>query len=107
MAKEEELTDKQKGFAEEYLVDLNATQAAIRAGYSVKTAGSIGSENLTKPKIQQIIAERMAQRSKSTGVRQEHVIQELSKIAFTTMTDVVDGYLQEEVPGLGGVLPQW
>ncbi len=91
MAKEEELTDKQKRFVEEYLVDLNATQAAIRAGHSVKTAGSIGCENLTKPKIQQAIAERMAQRSKSTGVSQERVIQELSKIAFVTMTDVVDG----------------
>ena len=45
------LTPKQARFCEEYLVDLNATQAAIRAGYSVESAGSIGSENLTKPEI--------------------------------------------------------
>ena len=45
------LTAKQERFCEEYLIDLNATQAAIRAGYSVESAGSIGSENLTKPEI--------------------------------------------------------
>jgi len=45
------LTPKQKAFVEEYLIDLNATQAAIRAGYSPATAGSIGSENLKKPEI--------------------------------------------------------
>ena len=53
------LTGKQQLFVEEYLIDLNATQAAIRAGYSVNTAEAIGFENLRKPKIAQAIAERM------------------------------------------------
>lgn len=49
------LTAKQQRFVEEYLVDLNATQAAVRAGYSKKTAGAIGGENLEKPEIQEAI----------------------------------------------------
>lgn len=48
------LTDKQQRFVDEYLIDLNATQAAIRAGYSEKTAKEIGSENLTKPNIAKV-----------------------------------------------------
>lgn len=51
------LTDKQRRFVEEYLVDLNATQAAIRAGYSKKTAGQIGDENLRKPEIAKAVQE--------------------------------------------------
>ena len=51
------LTPKQAAFVAEYLVDLNATQAAIRAGYSAKTAGSVGAENLSKPEIAAAIAE--------------------------------------------------
>lgn len=84
------LTDKQQRFVNEYLIDLNATQAAIRAGYSVKTATEIGCENLTKPNIQQAIAEKMAERSKRTGVNQDRVVLELAKIAFVKMTDIVD-----------------
>ena len=53
------LTDKQKRFADEYLIDSNATQAAIRAGYSKKTARAIGNENLTKPDIQNYMKERL------------------------------------------------
>lgn len=85
------LTQKQQRFIDEYLIDLNATQAAIRAGYSVKTANEQGSQNLAKLSIQQAIAERMAERSKRTGVNQDRVVLELAKIAFVKMTDVVDG----------------
>lgn len=84
------LTKKQQLFVDEYLIDLNATQAAIRAGYSVDTASAIGCENLTKPNIQQAIAERMAERSRRTGVNQDRVVLELAKIAFVKMTDIVD-----------------
>src|SRR5215471_8168501 len=56
----EQLTPKQARFVAEYLIDLNATQAAIRAGYSAKTAGAVGSENLTKPEIASAIAEAQA-----------------------------------------------
>ena len=68
------LTAKQRCFVEEYLVDLNATQAAIRAGYSEKTAADIGCENLTKPNIQQAIAEAMQARSERTEIEADQVL---------------------------------
>ena len=90
MAKMAKLTEKQQRFVDEYLIDLNATQAAIRAGYSVKTANEQGSQNLAKPSIQQAIAEQMAERSKRTGINQDRVVLELAKIALVKMTDIVD-----------------
>mgnify|MGYP001085254569 FL=1 len=84
------LTEKQKRFVDEYLIDLNATQAAIRAGYSVRTAKDIGCENLAKPNIQQKISEKMAERSKRTGVNQDRIVLELAKIAFVNAADVID-----------------
>ena len=84
------LTEKQQRFVDEYLIDLNATQAAIRAGYSVKTANEQGSQNLAKLSIQQAIAEQMAERSKRTGINQDRVVLELAKIALVKMTDIVD-----------------
>ena len=61
-----ELTDKQKAFVDEYLIDLNATQAAIRAGYSKDTAQQIGSENLSKPLVHEAIAKAQEERAKRT-----------------------------------------
>lgn len=84
------MTAKQKRFIEEYLIDLNATQAAIRAGYSPETAGSIGNENLKKPEIRARIDKAMAERSKRTGINQDRVLQELAKIAFVNPADVID-----------------
>ena len=84
------LTRKQKAFVEEYLIDLNATQAAIRAGYSANCANEQGSQNLAKLSIMQAISERMAERSKRTGVNQDRIVQELAKVAFVKMTDIVD-----------------
>lgn len=92
------LTKKQRLFVDEYLIDLNATQAAIRAGYSVESARDIGCENLTKPNIQQAIAEKMAERSKRTGVNQDRVVLELAKIAFVNISDVVDTDTGEILP---------
>ena len=74
------LTEKQRRFVDEYLIDLNATQAAIRAGYSVKTAREQASQNLTKLNIQQEISEKMAERSKRTGVNQDRIVLELAKM---------------------------
>lgn len=68
------MTPKQQRFVEEYLIDLNATQAAIRAGYSVKTAPKIGTENLHKPVIAEAIAVALADRSERTEVTQDMVI---------------------------------
>jgi phage terminase small subunit len=84
------LTKKQKRFVEEYLVDLNATQAAIRAGYSTQTAYSIGDENLKKPEIKNAIEKALAERSRRTGVNADRVILELAKIAFLNPTDVIN-----------------
>ena len=84
------LTDKQQRFVDEYLIDLNATQAAIRAGYSVKTANEQGSQLLAKLSIQQAIAEKMAERSRRTGVNQDRVVLELAKIAFMKLSDIID-----------------
>ena len=84
------MTKKQKRFVEEYLIDLNATQAAIRAGYSPATAKEIGCENLTKPNISEAISKAMAERSRRTGINQDRVLQELARIGFAKITDVVD-----------------
>lgn len=84
------LTEKQKRFVEEYLVDLNATQAAIRAGYSPDSAKEIGSENLTKPNIRARIDKAISERSKRTGVNQDRVIRELARLAFVNATDVIN-----------------
>ena len=84
------LNPKQQRFVEEYLIDLNATQAAIRAGYSPKTATAIASENLAKPNISAAIACAMAERSKRTGITQDRVLEELAKVAFIKLTDIVD-----------------
>lgn len=65
------LTEKQQRFANEHLIDLNATQAAIRAGYSSKSAEQQGSTLLRNPKVRAYIDERMAEHSKRTGVNQE------------------------------------
>jgi phage terminase small subunit len=76
------LTAKQERFAEEYLVDLNATQAAIRAGYSEKTAAEIGRQNLIKLEIQKEIQEAIEKRSKRTEITVDRVLNEYAKIGF-------------------------
>lgn len=77
-----ELTPKQQRFVEEYLVDLNATQAAIRAGYSGKTAGAIGHENLMKPEIQAALSEARANLAEKTDITPERVLKEYARIGF-------------------------
>jgi phage terminase small subunit len=82
MAIESKLTAKQQRFVDEYLIDLNATQAAIRAGYSEKTAYSIGEENLKKPDIKAAIALGREKLQERTEVTQDRVINELAKLGF-------------------------
>ena len=84
-----EMTAKQKRFCDEYLIDLNATQAAIRAGYSEKSAYSIGEENLKKPEIRKYIEERMAEKEKGLIADQDEVLKYL--------TAVMRGQSQSEV----------
>jgi len=76
-------------FVDEYMVDFNATQAAIRAGYKAKTAHVIGAENLRKPKIAEEIARRQKDLQKRTEVSQDRVVKELARIAFANIADYI------------------
>lgn len=74
------LTAKQQRFCDEYLIDLNATQAAIRAGYSKKTARKIGQENLTKPDIREYIENRMAEKESQLIASQDEILKYLTRV---------------------------
>lgn len=84
------LTGKQQRFVEEYLIDMNATQASIRAGYSEKTAGSIGTENLSKPVIAEALQKAHEERSKRTEITADMVLTELAKLAFFDIRGLYD-----------------
>ena len=71
------MTPKQQRFVDEYLIDLNATQAAIRAGYSAKTAGQIGDELLKKPEIANLVQAAMDERSARTEITADYVLQSI------------------------------
>ncbi len=93
------LTAKQKIFCDEYIISLNATQAAIKAGYSKKTARKIAAENLTKPVIQNYISERMKQKESSLIATQDEVLQYLTSVLRgesqtidTVLVGMGDGY---------------
>ena len=83
------LTDKRQRFVEEYPVDLNATQAAIRAGYSEKTARQIGANLLSKVYIQTAIQDALAKRSKRTEITTDMVLKELALLGFANMKDYI------------------
>lgn len=83
------LTAKQDMFCREYLIDLNATQAAIRAGYSAKTANRTASENLSKPDIQTRIAELKAQRNDLVGINATYVLNRLVEIDQMDVLDIL------------------
>ena len=89
------LTAKQKRFCDEYLIDLNATQAAIRAGDSAKSARGIGAENMAKPNIRAYIDERMAEKEAELIANQDEVLKYL--------TAVLRGESQSEVVVVEGV----
>lgn len=76
------ITPKKQRFVDEYLVDLNATQAAIRAGYSAKTAHSQGPRLLDDVGVKELIADAMAKRSEATKITAERVLQELGRVAL-------------------------
>ena len=79
------LTPKQQRFVEEYLIDLNATQAAIRSGYSEKTAKVIAAQNLSKLNIQEAIQEAQNKLSERTGITQEYVLSNIQKVVERCM----------------------
>lgn len=82
------MTPKQQRFVEEYLIDLNATQAAIRAGYSADTARQMGSENLSKPDIADAIAEAGAKRSEQAGIDAAYVLRQAVKLHERCMQEI-------------------
>lgn len=79
------MTPKQARFVEEYLVDLNATQAAIRAGYSAKRAQEIGYQQLQKTPVQQALMVAQRERSARTGITADRVVKEIARVAFSDM----------------------
>ncbi|WP_038291772.1 terminase small subunit [Zooshikella ganghwensis] len=84
------LTPKQAMFVKEYLVDLNATQAAIRAGYSKRTAREQAARLLSKVNIQEAIQQIQSVRAKRLTISADRIEQELARIAFSQITDVVE-----------------
>lgn len=93
---ERNLTRRQQIFVSEYLVDLNATKAAVRAGYSAKTAGWQGSQLIEKTQVAQAIADRMAEREKRTAITQDRVLLDIDLIKQDAMSKKTDddGFLR-------------
>ncbi len=95
------MNDRQRRFGREYVIDQNGTQAAIRAGYSPKTATAMASRLLTKVKVRAYIAELMAPAVKATELSVERVLKELTRLAFYDMTavfEVEDGRIKLRDP---------
>lgn len=84
------MTPKRERFIEEYLIDLNETQAAIRAGYSSKSAYSIGQHLLKNVEVKSRVDKAIADRSRRTGINQDRVLRELARLAFVNLAAVVD-----------------
>lgn len=103
------LTEKQRRFCDEYLIDLNATQAAIRAGYSPKTAATIAAENLTKPKVAENIKKRMDEKEDALIAKQDEVLKYLTAVMRREMKEFVVVTCMEEktevIPGEGASKP--
>jgi phage terminase small subunit len=81
---------KWEQLCQEYMIDLNQTQAAIRAGYSPRTANTQASKLFAKPNIRARVAELQAERSRRTGVTADRVVRELARLAFVDITQVVN-----------------
>lgn len=95
MIYEMKLTKKQEMFVEEYIIDLNATQAAIRAGYSKKTAGQIGEQNLKKLEIQQAINEKLAEKKERLIMKQDEILERLTQQGRRESTDYQVAIVEE------------
>ena len=94
------LNSKQNRFIDEYLIDLNATQAAIRAGYSVKTANEQGNRLLANVSIQKEIQKRMKDRAKRTEFDQDEIVNQLRKIAGTNIKDFLSFRTEKTKTGI-------
>jgi phage terminase small subunit len=92
--KEKPLTDKQRRFCEEYVVDWNGKRAAIAAGYSENTAKQIATENLSKPYLKDYIEEIKNDLSRLSGVTALRNIKELAKVAYTNVSDFKEDWFK-------------
>lgn len=101
------LTTKQELFIREYLVDANATQAAIRAGYSKRTARQAGAENLSKPVIQAEINRLLGERYEALGITTEKILAELAKVGFHQVPDIKDTSKVRALELMGKHLDLW
>lgn len=99
----EKMTAKQQRFCDEYLIDLNATQAAIRAGYSEKTANEQGARLLAKVSVQEYIQERKQERVARTEITQDMVLKELAIIAFSNAADYASVIEKQAMVDVDGV----
>lgn len=100
------LTAKQAMFISEYMVDKNATQAALRAGYSAKTAGSTGYELLQKPHIKAAIEQQRAEQAERTGIKADEILIALANIARADIRDAVQwGSNVVEMDAEGKIIP--
>jgi phage terminase small subunit len=90
MSKGDKLTAKQQAFVEHYIVSLNASSAALKAGYSKKTAPFIGAENLKKPKINAFIEQAKRERSERVKVDADYVLKRLFEIDQLDVADILD-----------------
>lgn len=87
---EKRLTDRQRRFVEEYLIDLKAGAAAARAGYSAKSAETLGGRLRNLPHVHAAIEAAMAERSRRVGITQDRVVTELARLAFADIRDFAD-----------------
>lgn len=107
-----DLTDKQKRFVDEYLIDCNATQAAIRAGYSKKTADAIGRENLRKPRISEAIQKRMKSKERRRIAKQDEILEFYTSIMrgepqeYSSVKRKKSGDAVEETATVGQATPK-
>ena len=101
MAGARRLTQKQRRFVQEYLVDLNATQAAVRAGYSERTAHVQGPRLLGNVRVQVAIREALKKREQRTEITQDRVLTELAKIGFADIRDYLEYKTEKTVVAYG------
>ena len=97
MIRDEELTKKQLIFAKEYLVSMNSTESAIKAGFSKKTASSQGSRLLKNVKVKAYIEEQLLQRASKLDITPNRIIEELGHIAFFNINNIFDGMTLKEI----------
>lgn len=89
MSKGHKLTDKQKAFCQEYIIDFNAAQSAIRAGYSKDTAKQIGARLLSNVYLQGEVNKQLDERTQRVEVKQDRIVYELAKLAFADLGNYV------------------